>query len=167
MLKVVESGSLFDSDAEALVNPVNTEGIMGAGLAKEFRRRWPVMYQEYAQICRRGMLDVGMMHFWLTGSLIPRFVVNFPTKRQWREPSCLEWVDMGLVELATQMEIRNIQSIAMPALGCGLGGLPWEDVERLVRRRFAANWFVRVHLYAPQPQPVRQPARRRRPAKKK
>jgi O-acetyl-ADP-ribose deacetylase (regulator of RNase III) len=158
----IKSGDLFKAQTEALVNPVNTEGVMGAGLAREFRRRYPVMYQEYAQICKRRMLYIGAVHFWPTGENQPRFIVNLPTKRTWREASQPEWIDAGLVELRTQLEIRDIWSVAIPALGCGLGGLQWDRVRSLVYRTFGATNLIRVCLYPPRPPaPPRKRARKR------
>lgn len=150
MVVEVPNEDLFQASVDALVNPVNTHGVMGAGLAREFRLRHPAMFQEYRRICDRGMLDVGQMHFWLTGQLQPRFIVNFPTKRDWREPSRLPWVRAGLEELARQVVLRQIPSIAVPALGCGLGGLDWATVRREVWTMFRPL-ATEVHLYPPAP----------------
>ncbi len=157
MFEEVKTGSLFESEAEALVNPVNTEGVMGAGLAREFRNRYPDMYREYQRICARGMLDVGTMHFWLTGSKEPQFIVNFPTKRSWRQPSQLEWIERGLDELKRHLLLRSITSVAIPALGCGHGGLAWAPVRRQIHHRFASTDKIQVWAYAPQT--ARRPVR--------
>lgn len=145
----VRTGDLFTSAAEVLVNPVNTEGTMGAGLALKFRERYPAMHQEYIEVCKRRMLEVGMLHWWPTGSANPRFIVNFPTKKLWKEPSQLQWIDAGLQTLCAQMEARSIESLAIPALGCGLGGLPWKKVRAKMYERLRPLVGVEVYLYPP------------------
>lgn len=149
MIIEVDSGDLFDASAEALINPVNTEGAMGAGLALTFRARYPAMFREYAEVCQRRMLEVGTLHWWHTGEPQPRFVVNFPTKKRWREPSQLIWIDAGLQTLRAQVEARSIESLAMPALGCGLGGLPWDKVRAKIHQRLRSLVDVDVFLYPP------------------
>jgi O-acetyl-ADP-ribose deacetylase (regulator of RNase III) len=149
MIVEVTTGDLFTSAAEALINPVNTEGAMGAGLALTFRSRYPAMYQEYLEVCKRHMLEVGTLHWWPTGATEPRFVVNFPTKKLWKEPSRLEWIDAGLQTLRTQVEARNVESVAIPALGCGLGGLKWDAVRRKIRERLRPLAGVDIFIYPP------------------
>lgn len=149
MITEVTSGDLFSSAAEALVNPVNTEGAMGAGLALTFRAKYPAMFQEYLVVCQRRMLEVGTLHWWRTGTTNPKFVINFPTKRQWREPSQLEWIDAGLQTLRAQVEARTIESVALPALGCGLGGLPWAKVRAKIFLRLRPLVDVDVYVYPP------------------
>jgi O-acetyl-ADP-ribose deacetylase (regulator of RNase III) len=144
----VESGSLFDATVQALVNPVNTEGTMGAGLALEFRQRYPDMCREYAEVCRRRMLDVGTLHWWHTGSTDRRFIINFPVKRLWQEPSKLIWIDAGLQTLCTQVELRDIRSLALPALGCEDGGLAWRNVRQKIFEHLR-SLPVDVYLYPP------------------
>jgi O-acetyl-ADP-ribose deacetylase (regulator of RNase III) len=145
----VTTGDLFTSSADALINPVNTEGAMGAGLALKFRAAYPEMFGEYLEVCKRRMLEVGTLHWWHTGGTEPRFVVNFPTKKLWREPSRLEWIDRGLQTLRAQVEARNVESLAIPALGCGLGGLPWDKVRDKIFLRLRPLIGVDVFLYPP------------------
>lgn len=149
MIVEVDHGDLFGAPVQAILNPVNTEGAMGAGLALEFRRRYPKMYDEYREVCLRRMLEIGTLHWWHTGDAQPKFVVNFPTKRQWREASRLEWIDAGLRTLRTQVVTRNVESLAIPALGCGLGGLPWVQVRTKIYERFRSLIAVDVHVYPP------------------
>lgn len=153
MIIEVGAGDLFTSAAEALINPVNTEGTMGAGLALKFRERYPAMCQEYIEVCKRRMLEVGTLHWWHTGETNPKFVVNFPTKRLWREPSRLEWIDAGLETLCAQVKARNVESLALPALGCGLGGLPWDKVRAKIYKRLRSLVGIEVYLYPPRPLP--------------
>ena len=149
--------NLFDVGAEALVNPVNTVGVMGAGLAKQFATRWPAMVSDYQQACRSGDLRPGTVHAWLNPRAIPaeptsvacdehgplwdsswvtpRWIVNVPTKRHWRDPSRLDDVEQGVAALAAWIAAVRPSWVAVPALGCGLGGLPWPQVRDLTVAR--------------------------------
>lgn len=130
-------GNIFQSRCEALINPVNCVGVMGKGLALQFKQLFPANFTSYAQACRAGALAPGRMHVFATGSPQPRYIVNFPTKRHWRDPSRLDDVDQGLTALAHAIATNGIRSIAIPPLGCGLGGLPWPDVRALILQRLA------------------------------
>ena len=133
-LHIQRSGSLLEADAEALVNPVNTVGVMGQGLALQFMHRFPEMFEDYQNACQKGLLTPGRMHTYETGfPRNPRFIINFPTKRHWREPSRIEDVESGLRALADEICVRGIKSIAVPALGCGNGGLEWQQVLPLIQ----------------------------------
>lgn len=129
-------GNLLESPAVALVNAVNTEGVMGKGLALAFRQRFPHNYREYRKVCVAGQLSPGqLLAVWdkaPDGS--PKQIVNFPTKTAWRQPSRYEYVEAGLDALARLIEAEQIPSIAVPALGCGLGGLEWGRVRDLIER---------------------------------
>jgi O-acetyl-ADP-ribose deacetylase (regulator of RNase III) len=120
------TGNILDANVDALVNPVNTVRVMGAGLARQFRHRWPEMFEEY----RVTNLTIGKIHVWKTGQEVPKFVVNLPTKEHWRDPSKMIYVTAGLKALVEAVSTHGICSLAVPALGCGLGGLLWEDVRR-------------------------------------
>lgn len=141
------SGDLFAAQVEALVNPVNTQGVMGAGLALGFRRRYPDMFAAYQQRCRSGDLLPGVMHVWDTGGQ-PRWVINFPTKVAWREPSQLSWIEDGLVDLVAQIGLRSIRSVALPALGCGLGGLAWQTVKPVITQALAEVPDTEFYLFS-------------------
>jgi O-acetyl-ADP-ribose deacetylase (regulator of RNase III) len=128
-----ERGNLLGADADALVNTVNTVGVAGKGIALQFRQAYPDNFRAYAQAAKRGEVVPGRMFTWETGQLgRPRFIVNFPTKRHWRGNSRLEDIRDGLQELVHVIKVRNINSIAVPPLGCGNGGLDWNDVRTLI-----------------------------------
>ena len=122
-------GDLLADEAEALVNTVNCVGIMGRGVALQFKNAFPANFHAYVAACRRGEMQPGRMFVFETGQLMnPRFIVNFPTKRDWRGKSRLEDVEKGLIALVEEIRTRNIRSIAIPPLGAGLGGLDWGQV---------------------------------------
>ncbi|GGN94270.1 macro domain-containing protein [Nocardia rhizosphaerihabitans] len=148
-----KSGDLLASDAEALVNAVNTVGVMGKGIALQFKQTYPDMFREYAKASRAGDLHIGRMFVWQTGSTTgPRLVINYPTKRHWRSASRLEDVTAGLPALIETIEQYKIRSIAIPALGCGYGGLEWEDVGPPIREALdQLAQAVEIWLYPPAP----------------
>jgi O-acetyl-ADP-ribose deacetylase (regulator of RNase III) len=124
-----ETGNLLQADVDALVNTVNTVGVMGKGIALQFRRAYPEMYKVYERAAKTGGLQLGQMQVWETGAFGgPRFIINFPTKQHWRSPSRLSEIEDGLQDLVRVIRERGITSIAVPPLGCGNGGLDWRDV---------------------------------------
>jgi O-acetyl-ADP-ribose deacetylase (regulator of RNase III) len=143
----LRKGDLFESGCQALVNPVNCVGVMGGGLALEFKTRFPQMFVEYKLACRDGNLRPGTLHVWKDGG---PYVINFPTKDDWRNPSKMEYVCEGLEALDAVLRDRDIRSVAIPALGCGLGGLPWDEVRKAVTEFADRKWHDRlVALYEP------------------
>jgi O-acetyl-ADP-ribose deacetylase (regulator of RNase III) len=128
MIRYLES-SLFDSPAQTLVNTVNTVGVMGKGIAKEFKERYPEMFREYSRICRRGDLSIGSLHLWRSNR---QWVLNFPTKTTWKKPSSLEYVRLGLEKFVATYKDLGIVSASFPPLGCGNGGLNWQDVRPIM-----------------------------------
>lgn len=129
-------GDIFTSDAQAYVVPVNCQGTAGAGLAKQFKKRYPRWYKVYRATCKDGNLTPG---FVLCTSLLkpmmddgPDWVLSFPTKTRWRWPSQIQFVEMSMHGLIHTVAMRDIKSVAMPHMGCGLGGLAWEDVKPLM-----------------------------------
>ncbi len=130
-------GSIFDSHADALVNPVNTVGVMGAGLALEFKRRFPDNFKVYSDLCRVGLLKVGEVHMYMTECEDPAWIVNFPTKKHWKDPSLIEYIDSGLANLSDMLETFEVGIVAIPALGCGLGGLGFDVVSASIERVFS------------------------------
>ena len=141
---------LFTSSAQTLVNPVNTEGVMGAGIALEFRRRFPEMFKRYAEHCKAGRLAVGSLYLWRGSN---RWVLCLPTKQEWRKSSRLEWVKSGLRKLADVYVARGITSVALPQLGCGRGGLAWEDVRPLMES-VLASVEIPISVHVPRSTPV-------------
>lgn len=145
MIKFVY-GNIFDSQAQTLVNPVNTVGVMGAGLAKQFRMRFPGLFDVYRSACASGQLSIGTLHLYQPSSL--PWVLNFPTKVHWRKPSLLQYIRRGLQVFAEQSQSLGIQSIAFPPLGCGLGGLFWREV-KLLMEHFLKTLEIPVVVYLP------------------
>lgn len=143
-------GNILKVDAEALVNTVNCVGFMGRGLALQFKRSFPENFRVYEAACKRGEVRPGHMLVVETGQLTnPRYIVNFPTKRHWRANSQLPDIEAGLEALVAEVKRRNLRSIAVPPLGCGLGGLDWRDVRPRIERALAAVPDVRVLLFEP------------------
>lgn len=144
-------GNLLEADVDALVNTVNTVGVMGKGLALQFRRAYPAMFSAYERAAKAGQLKLGEMHVWPTGAATgPRFVINFPTKGHWRSGSRLPDIEQGLRDLVRVVRELGITSIAVPPLGCGNGGLDWREVAPRIRTALAAlGEGVQVRLYSP------------------
>jgi O-acetyl-ADP-ribose deacetylase (regulator of RNase III) len=143
-------GNLFDSQAEALVNAVNTVGVMGRGVALEFKHRFPENYSAYRAACKREELVVGKMFVTETQLEQPRWIINFPTKQHWRNPSKLEFVRDGLEDFVRVIESHGIKSVALPALGCGLGGLEWKTVRELLETSLEPLDHVVFEIFEPQ-----------------
>lgn len=142
-------GNLLEDDAQALVNTVNTVGVMGKGIALQFKQRFPANFMAYAQACKLGQVQTGRMFVTESGELTgPRWVVNFPTKQHWRDPSRMEWVVDGLQDLRGLLISNAVASIALPALGAGLGGLPWAAVRGHIEAALG-DLVVDVRVYEP------------------
>ena len=148
-------GDILRADAEALVNTVNCVGIMGRGIALQFRKAFPENYKAYKAECDREAMQPGMVFVHdLKRLMNPRYIINFPTKRHWRSKSRIEDIDAGLKALAEEVLKRGIRSIAIPPLGCGLGGLDWQDVRPRIEAALRDLPGVRVLLYEPKGAPV-------------
>jgi O-acetyl-ADP-ribose deacetylase (regulator of RNase III) len=148
-------GNLLKAPVEALVNTVNTEGVMGKGIALQFKRVYPEMFKAYASACKAGQVRLGEMWVWQTGALEgPRLVVNFPTKGHWKTRSRLADIEAGLVDLVQVIDRYHVRSIAVPPLGCGNGGLAWSVVRPIIETSLAPLDGVDVHLYAPEGAPL-------------
>jgi O-acetyl-ADP-ribose deacetylase (regulator of RNase III) len=153
-------GNLLDADVDALVNTVNTVGVMGKGIALQFKRAYPDMFRAYVRAAKAGDIELGRMHVWPTGQMTgPRYVINFPTKRHWRAPSALPDIERGLDDLVRVIDELKITSLALPPLGCGNGGLDWSDVEPRIRAALAAVPEVNVVVYPPGETPAAQQMR--------
>lgn len=145
-----QEGDILHARTEALVNTVNCVGIMGRGIALQFRKEFPENYKTYRAACDRKELRVGqMLVFDLNRFENPRFVINFPTKRHWKGRSKIEDIRAGLESLVREVRQRRISSLAIPPLGCGLGGLDWNEVRPLIETAFLALPEVRVLVYEP------------------
>lgn len=143
-------GNLLLADVDALVNTVNTGGVMGKGIALQFKRAYPEMFKVYERDAKAGRVELGRMHVWPTGQMTgPRYVINFPTKGHWRSRSRLTDITSGLDDLVRVIQAFGITSIAVPPLGCGNGGLDWADVEPRIRAALEPLRDVDVLLYAP------------------
>ena len=125
----LRSGDILKADAEAIVNTVNCVGIMGRGIALQFKKAFPANFRAYARACEEGEVQPGRMFVYDTGAFTnPRYIINFPTKRHWKGKSRIEDIESGLIALAQEVRERGIKSIAIPPLGSGLGGLDWSEV---------------------------------------
>lgn len=150
-----QRGNLLEADVDALVNTVNTVGVMGKGIALQFKRAHPDMFKAYERAAKAGDVRLGRMHVFPTGAMAgPRYVVNFPTKGHWKARSRLADVQAGLVDLVATIRALGITSIAIPPLGCGNGGLRWEQVEPLIVQAFADLTDVDVVVYPPEGAPA-------------
>jgi len=149
MIKLV-TGNLLEADAEAIVNTVNTVGIMGKGIALQFRQAYPANYEAYKKACGHKEVQPGKMFVFTTNRTVnPRYIINFPTKRHWKGKSRMEDVETGLVDLVRVVKELGIRSIAIPPLGCGNGGLKWSDVRVRIEGTFKNMPGVEAVLYEP------------------
>ena len=145
-----KTGDLLVEEADALVNTVNCVGHMGAGIALQFKKAWPENFRAYAAACRDGKVQPGRMFIYETNGLTPpRYIINFPTKRHWRGRSRLEDIDAGLVALAEDIRRLELKSVAVPPLGAGLGGLPWNQIRPRIERALGAFPDLRVVVFEP------------------
>jgi O-acetyl-ADP-ribose deacetylase (regulator of RNase III) len=143
-------GDLLAEDVQALVNSVNCVGVMGRGIALQFKKAFPANFKAYEAACRDGDVQPGRMFVFETNQLTnPRYIINFPTKRQWRGKSRLSDIEAGLEALVEEITRRGIRSIAIPPLGSGLGGLDWADVRPRIERALAPLPDVRVIVFEP------------------
>lgn len=153
-------GNLLTAEAEALVNTVNTVGVMGKGIALQFKRAFPGNYRAYQAACARGEVRLGQMHVFDTGRIgRGRFIINFPTKGHWRSRSRRADIASGLEALVEVVRERGISSIAIPALGCGNGGLAWDTVRPMIEAAVAKMPGVTALVYPPEgaPDPASMP----------
>jgi O-acetyl-ADP-ribose deacetylase (regulator of RNase III) len=146
----IATGNLLEADTEALVNTVNTEGVMGRGIALQFKKKFPEMYEEYRRACAAGKVRPGRMHVFERKEMLnPRLIINFPTKRHWRSPARMADLESGLHALVAEIKKRNIHSVAVPPLGCGNGGLDWAIVRPAIEKALSGLKDVQILLYPP------------------
>jgi O-acetyl-ADP-ribose deacetylase (regulator of RNase III) len=148
-----KNGDLFAEPAEALVNTVNCVGVMGKGVALEFKRRWPDNFRKYKNACDSKTLRPGKLYVHQTGDMFsaggPKFIINFPTKDHWRSHSKLEYIESGLDTLVDTIRRCGITSLALPPLGCGNGGLDWDDVKPLIASKLGDLQGVAIVVLEP------------------
>lgn len=149
------SGNILFADVEALVNTVNCVGVMGRGIALQFKKAYPDNFKAYAAACKQDEVQPGRMFTFSTRELAnPKYIINFPTKRHWRGKSRMQDIDAGLVDLVDTIRHHNIQSIAIPPLGSGLGGLEWNEVKPRIEAALQALPDVKVMVYEPKGAPA-------------
>jgi O-acetyl-ADP-ribose deacetylase (regulator of RNase III) len=143
------TGNILKADVDALVNTVNCVGIMGRGIALQFKDTFPSNFKAYAVACERNEVQPGKMFVFETGKLSPRYIINFPTKRHWKGKSRIEDIQSGLTDLVRVLKDLKIRSIAIPPLGSGLGGLSWADVRPLIVAALNELPDVAIIVYEP------------------
>ena len=144
-----KTGNLLNAPAEALVNTVNTVGVMGKGIALQFKKAFPEVFSAYREAVKQGEIIVGQVQVVPIKAIEgPQYVINFPTKQHWRSPSQLAWIETGLVDLKEKLEMFNIRSVALPPLGCGNGQLEWIDVKLLIEK-ILTDAKTDVYVYEP------------------
>lgn len=143
-------GNIIQADVEALVNTVNTVGIMGKGIALAFKKAFPDNYKIYRKLCEDKQFNIGDLLVTNTDQTRPKFIVNFPTKKHWRGRSKIEFIEIGMKELVKVINEKQIKSIAIPPLGCGNGGLNWNEVKSIMLKELeSVDEGVEIIIYEP------------------
>ena len=137
-------GDLFQSPAQVLVNTVNTVGVMGKGVALQFKRHFPEMFAKYSELCEKGDFNVGSLWLYKTPN---KWVLNFPTKRHWRQPSRIEYVESGIKKFVETYSSMGIHSIAFPPLGCGNGQLDFRSQVQPLMEKYLQPLPIEVFVY--------------------
>lgn len=152
MVKYLNEGNLFKSNADALVNPVNCKGVMGKGIALQYKSKYPECFVLYKKACDKNILKPGKLLFVRINKQADLFIKNnnyiilFPTKNHWIGKSKIKWIEDGLKYLKQNYKKYYLKSIAMPQIGCGLGGLKWEEVKQIIEKYFAKEEVV-IEIY--------------------
>ena len=150
--------NIFNVKSQAFVNPVNCVGIMGKGLALEFKLKYPEMFQWYKEQCNEKKLYIGKMLTWQNkNNNYPQYIINFPTKIHWQNPSYLKYIEIGMKALKNEMKKLNIHTISIPAIGCGEGRLNFDDVFDIITNEFAIPLHderynkckIRIYVFPP------------------
>ena len=142
MIEIIK-GNIFATEAQTIVNTVNCVGVMGAGIAYEFRLRYPKMYERYVEICNTKQLQIGTLWIYKTDS---KWILNFPTKYDWKYESKVEYLKIGLQKFIETYKEKGIQSIAFPILGASNGGIP-ETISIEIMKRYLSNCDIKVEIY--------------------
>jgi O-acetyl-ADP-ribose deacetylase (regulator of RNase III) len=147
MINYVDS-NLFQSPAKVLVNAVNTVGVMGKGIALRFKQTYPDMFKAYQRLCESDQFDIGQLWLYKTPD---KWILNFPTKKHWRQKSRAEYIDMGLQKFVSTYNEQGITSISFPLLGCGAGGLDWQTQVQPLMEKYLRDLpiTIYIHLYKP------------------
>jgi O-acetyl-ADP-ribose deacetylase (regulator of RNase III) len=141
---IYKKGDLFNSECQTLVNTVNCVGIMGKGIALAFKNKYPKMFLSYKSICNKGLLKPGTLQLY---TKYDKFILNFPTKLDWKNPSKIEYIEEGLKKFVETYKDKNITSIAFPLLGCNNGGLTWEKQVKPLMERYLNDIDIKVEIY--------------------
>lgn len=157
-------GDIFEARTQVIVNTVNCKGVMGKGLALEFKKRYPKMYEEYRDQCKEGKLTIGQLHLY---KATKPWILNFPTKNHWRHKSKPEYIEAGLKTFVDKYKEWGIKSIAFPQLGCQQGGLKWSDVKPLMERYLANLPELTVFIYSYIPKKKKIEPKEKRKTRKK
>lgn len=142
MIHYIE-GDIFNSSAQVIVNAVNTVGVMGKGIALSFKNRYPDMLKKYVEVCKKKQLTIGKLMLVYEPD---HWILLFPTKENWRDPSQLSYIEKGLIKFVNTYADKNIRSIAFPKIGCGNGGLSWKDVKPLMEK-YLSPLPIDVYIY--------------------
>lgn len=140
------SGNIFESKAQTITNPVNCVGVMGKGLALGFKTRYPAMFMDYAKRCSKNEVKLGEPYVWSNGSVQ---ILNFPTKGHWRDRSYIKDIEVGLDFIVNNYKTMGITSLAIPALGCGLGELSWDAVKALIEEKLGNMADIEIFVFEP------------------
>ena len=150
----LKHNDLLKQQADAIINTVNCVGIMGKGIALQFKKAFPENYKAYAKACKNNEVKIGKMFVYQTGfldsNIHSKYIINFPTKEHWRGNSKIEYIEEGLDDLYNVIQNLNIKTLAMPPLGCGNGGLNWSDVKKLIINKLSPIEDLILYLYEPQ-----------------
>lgn len=142
-----KKGDIFSSNAQVITNTVNCVGVMGKGLALTYKKEYTEMFADYKARCEKGGVNPGEPYLWENDEVQ---ILNFPTKRHWKQKSLLEDIDLGLKYFAENYADMGITSIAFPPLGCGNGGLKWSDVKNLINKHLGDLEDIDIYVYEPQ-----------------
>ena len=134
MLIKYEVGDMFLSNADCLVNTVNCEGFMGKGVAYQFKMKFPENNKDYVEACKSGRLYIGTLHFYRENGVT---IINFPTKDKWRAKSLMSYIETGLDQMVQLLPKLSVKTIAIPPLGCGNGGLNWQEVKQVIEEKLS------------------------------
>lgn len=145
MINFVKGDILLSND-EAIINPVNIVGVMGKGLALQFKEKYPLNFKLYNNACKNNKVQIGIMYVTRENNKI---IINFPTKKHWRNPSKIEYINSGLDSLILLIQQNNIKSVSIPPLGCGCGGLNWDEVKQLIIQKLSILDNVIINIYEP------------------